>query len=87
MWQKINFKEIDAGMTFNYPDDLYELIKTLKFTYVSEYVYTNYYLFKKSIAQISNDLGFTAEACAYWMKKWNFPRRSPGGANFKGRKI
>ena len=75
MWQVINFKTIDSNMRFNYPDELYKIITSLKYTYVSEYMYVSYYILKKSLLTISKELGISDNACAYWMKKWDFPRR------------
>ena len=87
MWQTINFAELDAGIKFNYIDDLYARVKELHYTYVSEYVYTNYYLMKKTIFQIDLDLNLSGSACFRWMQVWNFPRRNPNKNNKQGIKV
>lgn len=71
-----DFKFLDSKLNFHYSKDLYNQIYKLSYTYVSEYVYHNYYKAKKSIEQICLDLNLSRNTGYYWMKTWSFKSRT-----------
>lgn len=79
VWHRIKFKDLDEQITFNYTEDLYKIVNELKYPYVSEYVYYNYYYLKKTIRQIATMLELTPSAIRFWFHAWNFPTRGLGG--------
>lgn len=82
---KPNFKKLDSEHNFKYKGDLVKKIKELGYSYISEYIYIEYYTNKKSMKQIAKKINRTYTSVQIWMIAWKWHRRKRGGANFKGK--
>jgi len=71
-----DFKAFDKQIKFNDADELYSKLPVSRFRYISEFVFHDYYIKERSLAETGKALGQPKERIRYMMKRWNWPRRN-----------
>lgn len=85
MTEPENFKNLDMEYRFAYKSDLLHAVNSLGYEFISECIWKEYYKNKKSLREIGNLLQTSEIPVVNAMRRWKFPRRSKGGANYKGK--
>lgn len=66
-------------INFHYQTDLYSIIFSRKYKYISECIDSLYNKDKSSVREIAKIMNVSSQTVLFWMQKWKFHRRSRGG--------
>ena len=77
----MNYAELDAGVYWNYKDDLLKRVEELGYWYISEAFIQMYKREKLSHRQIASKFGLTPTTIRLHLKNWGVQSRPRGGYN------
>ena len=73
------FEILDLCIDFRYRQDLYQLILSMGYSCVSEYVHDSYYNKEFSVSKTAMEIKRSKTDISYWMSLWGFKKRPQGG--------